>query len=82
MDFEIRAQGSGLRIQDTGGWARASRPALERDDLSCSLNFFKGDDTGEYYRVIKGDTRSLDNDSNNLSPEIEEGFSCWFLSIS
>ena len=31
--------------------------------MSCSLNSFKGGYTGEYCRVIKRDTRSLDYSS-------------------
>ena len=39
-------------------------------DMSCNLNSLKGgyirDYIGDYYRVIKGDTRSLDSSSHNV----------------
>ena len=46
-------------------------------NMNCSLNSLKGgyieNDTGSYYRVIKGDTRSLDYSSHDVGKNLGPG---------
>ena len=53
-----------MPLVDLRGDGAAVRYYAAEAHLSCSLNSLKGDyiggNIGDYYRVIKGDTRSLD----------------------